>query len=173
MGSKDFQRFMHNKENKDELIKRFNDFVEHPEVRNHLKVPLTINHRSITKKITRDDIDVIVECNHEEADTRVVLHAFNSEGSVIVKAKDMDILILVIYAYALKKPEAIWCMQIDHNKFVNVGKIAQFLNESTCLQLPAFHSLTGCDTTSYFYRISKTSVFGKATKNQSLYLLEQ
>ena len=173
MGSKDFQWFMHNKENKDELIKRFNDFVEHPEVRNHLKVPLTINHRSITKKITRDDIDVIVECNHEEADTRVVLHAFNSEGSVIVKAKDMDILILMIYAYALKKPEAIWCMQIDHNKFVNVGKIAQFLNESTCLQLPAFHSLTGCDTTSYFYRISKPSVFEKARKNQSLYLLEQ
>ena len=173
MGSKDFQQFMHNKENKDELIKRFNDFVEHPEARNHLKVPLTINDRNITKRITRGDVDVTVECNHEEADTRVVLHAFNSEGPVIVKAKDTNILTLMMYAYALKKPEAIWCMQIDHNKFVNVGKIAQFLDESTCLQLPAFHSLTGCDTTSYFYRISKTSVFEKARKNKSLYLLEQ
>jgi len=64
-------------------------------------------------------------------------------------------------------------MQIDHNKFVNVGKIAKFFDESTCLQLPAFHSLTGCDTTSYFYRISKTSVFEKARTNKSLYLLEQ
>ncbi len=114
-----------------------------------------------------------VECNHEEADTRVELHAFNSDCSVIVKAKDTDILILMIYAFALRKPEAIWCMQIDHNKFVNVGKIAQLLDESTSLQLPAFHSLTVCDTTSYFYRSSKISVFEKARKNKSLYLLEQ
>ena len=107
IGSKDFHQFMHNKENKNEFIKPFNDFFEHPETRNHLKVPLTISHRNITKRITRDDTDVTVECNHEEADTRVVLHAFNSEGPVIVKAKDTDILILMIYAYALKKPEAI------------------------------------------------------------------
>ena len=173
IGGKDFQRFMYNKENKDELIKRFNDFAEDPEMRSYLKVPLTITHRNGTKKITMDNVEVTGECNHEEADTRVVLHAFNSECSVIVKAKDTDILILMIYAYALKKPEAIWCMQIDHNKFVNVGKIAQFLDESTCLQLPAFHSLTGCDTTSYFYRSSKTSVFEKARKNKSLHLLEQ
>jgi len=138
-----------------------------------IKVPLTINHRNITKRITRDDVDVTVKCNHKEADTRVELHAFNSEGPIIVKAKDTDILILMIYAYALKKSEAIWCMQVDHNKFVNVGKIAKFFDESTCLQLPAFHSLTGCDTTSYFYHISKTSVFEKARKNKSLYLLEQ
>jgi len=126
MGSKDFQQFLHNKESKDELIKRFNDFIEHSEVRNHLKVPLTINHRNITKRITRDDVDT------READTRVVLHAFNSESPVIVKAKDTNILILMIYAYALNKSEAIWWMQIDHNKFVNVGKIAQFLDESAC-----------------------------------------
>ena len=138
-----------------------------------IKVPLTINHRNITKRITRDDVDVTVECNHKEADIWVVLHALSSEGPVIVKAKDKDILILMIYAYALKKPEAIWCMQIDHNIFVNVGKIAQFLDQSACLQLPVFHSLTGCDTTSNFYRISKTSVFEKSKKNTSLYLLEQ
>ena len=173
MGSKDFQRFMHNKENKDELIKRFNDFAEHPEARSHLKVPFTINHRNITKKITRDDVDVTVECNHEEADARVVLHAFSSEGPVMVKAKDTDVLILMIYAYVLKKPEAIRCLQINRNKYVDVRKIAQFLDEPTCLQLPALHSLTGCDTTSYFYRSSKTSVFEKARKNKSLRLLEQ
>ena len=57
MGSKDFQQFMQNKENKYELIKRFNDFIEHPEARNHLKVPLMINHRNITKRITVGNID--------------------------------------------------------------------------------------------------------------------
>eukprot|EP00112_Aurelia_sp_Birch-Aquarium-sp1_P017335 Seg4002.3 transcript_id=Seg4002.3/GoldUCD/mRNA.D3Y31 product="hypothetical protein" protein_id=Seg4002.3/GoldUCD/D3Y31 len=81
IGGKDFQRFIHNKENNDELIKRFNDFAEHPGTRSHLKVPLTINHRNRTKKITMEDVDVTVECNHEEADTRVVLHAFNSDCS--------------------------------------------------------------------------------------------
>ena len=173
IGSKDCRQFMHNKENKDELIKRFNEFVEHPEAKSHLKVPLTINHKKITTRITRNDADVTVECNHEEADTRLVLHALSSEGPVIVNAKDTDILILMIYACALKKPETILCMQIDHNIIVNVGKITQFLDESACLQPPAFYFLTGCDTTSYFYRISKTSIFEKARNKKSLYLLEQ
>eukprot|EP00794_Sanderia_malayensis_P002215 gene2214-2520_t len=168
LGHKEFQSFMHNKQNKDELIKRFNDFAEQPEARRLLEIPLTINHRKRTVKITTNYIGIKVECNHEEADTRVVMHAFNSEGPVVLKAKDTDILILIIYAFALKGQETMWCMQIDHNKYVNIGKIVQFLGVSVCLQLPAFHSVTGCDTTSYFYRTSKAQYLKKHEKT-SLY----
>ena len=45
LGRKEFQSFMHNKQNKDELIKRFNDFAEQPEARRLLEIPLTIDHR--------------------------------------------------------------------------------------------------------------------------------
>ena len=98
------------------------------------------------------------------------MHAFNSEGPVVLKAKDTDVLILMIYAFALKGQEAMWCMQIDHNKYVNIGQIVQYLGVSVCLQLPAFHSLTGFDTTSYFKVVQKHQYLKKHEK--SLHLLK-
>ena len=37
------------------------------------------------------------------------------------------------------------------------------------LNLPKIHALTGCDTTSYFYRVGKTEVFKKSLGQQDLY----
>eukprot|EP00794_Sanderia_malayensis_P020652 gene20652-22693_t len=42
----------------------------------------------------------------EEADTRVALHVFRSDGPVMTKAKDTDIFILMIYAFAVKQPQS-------------------------------------------------------------------
>lgn len=92
---------------------------------------------------------------------------------MIIKAKDTDIFILMIYAFAVKQPQSEWCMQVDHDKFISIGKIVQFLGISTALLLPAFHAPTGSDTTSYFYRISKKSLFDRAAKQKSLPLLEK
>ena len=41
----------------------------------------------------------------------------------IVKAKDIDILILMIYGYAVQQPEHYWYMQADRDTFLNVVKI--------------------------------------------------
>eukprot|EP00794_Sanderia_malayensis_P014979 gene14979-16522_t len=79
----------------------------------------------------------------------------------------------MIYAFAVKQPQSEWCMQVDHDKFISIGKIVQFLGISTALLLPAFHAPTGSDTTSYFYRISKKSLFDRAAKQKSLPLLEK
>eukprot|EP00794_Sanderia_malayensis_P002242 gene2242-2558_t len=72
-----------------------------------------------------------------------------------------------------KQPQSEWCMQVDHNKFISIGKIVQFLGISTAFLLPAFHAPTGSDTTSYFYRISKKSLFDRAAKQKSWPLLEK
>eukprot|EP00794_Sanderia_malayensis_P002570 gene2570-2969_t len=79
----------------------------------------------------------------------------------------------MIYAFAVKQPQSEWCMQVDHDKFISIGKIVQLLGISTALLLPAFHAPTGSDTTSYFYRISKKSLFDRAAKQKSLLLLEK
>eukprot|EP00794_Sanderia_malayensis_P012345 gene12345-13618_t len=79
----------------------------------------------------------------------------------------------MIYAFAVKQPQSEWCMQVDHDKFISIGKIVQFLGISTALLLPAFHAPTGSDTTSYFYRISKKSIFDRAVKQKSLPFLEK
>ena len=40
------------------------------------------------------------ECNHEEADTPMLLHAALSSEDIVVVATDADVLILMLYAYS-------------------------------------------------------------------------
>ena len=49
-------------------------------------------------KITQDDFDEVplLDCNHEEADTRMLVHAKFSEGPVIVHADDADVFVLIL-----------------------------------------------------------------------------
>ena len=49
-------------------------------------------------KITQDDFDEVplLDCNHEEADTRMLVHAKFSEGTVIVHADDADVFSTIL-----------------------------------------------------------------------------
>ena len=53
-------------------------------------------------------------------------------------------------------------MQTDKDSPDNVGKIYKKFGSTTCLLLPQFHAITGCDTVSYSFNVSKRVVFGRA-----------
>ena len=53
-------------------------------------------------------------------------------------------------------------MNIDDEKFVNVNDICSNLPEKIRKLLPAYHSITGLDTTSYPFRVGKVKPFKKA-----------
>ena len=82
-------------------------------------------------------IEELFDCNHEEADSRLVLHAIIDVSDVVVVAKDTDVLVLMVWGYA----------------------------KSISLFLPTIHALTGCDTTSFFYRVGKVRILKKLFKN--------
>ena len=84
----------------------------------------------------------------------------------MVKAKDTDILILMVYAFSLTSSYD-WYLQIDNGKIVSVKKIYQNFRKATSLYLPQFHCFTGCDTVSHFFGISKTCVFERLLKDTS------
>ena len=105
--------------------------------------------------------------NQEEADTRIALHCSESSNPVLVKAKDTDILILMVYAFALTSPPYDWYLQIDNGKIVSVKKIYQNFGKTTSLCLPQFHSLIGGDTITHFFGISKTCVFERLLEDTS------
>ena len=90
--------------------------------------------------------------NQEEADTRITPHCSESSKPVLVKAKDTDILILMVYTFALTSPYDCY-LQIDNGKIVIVKKIYRNFGKTTSLCLPQFHPLTGCETV---FGISKT-----------------
>ena len=60
----------------------------------------SINDVKYTWIINGDEVTENFECNHEEADTRMVLHAALSSEDVVVVAAGTYVLILMIYAYS-------------------------------------------------------------------------
>ena len=58
-------------------------------------------------------------------------------------------------------------MKIDKSKYVEIGKVCRYLGKVVCLKLPKIHTVTGCDTTSFFYGISKIRALKKLMKDNS------
>ena len=58
-------------------------------------------------------------------------------------------------------------MMYEQGKYASIGIISIYFERELCLALPAIHSLTGCDTASYFFRVGKCRAFKKLMKQTS------
>ena len=50
-------------------------------------------------------------------------------------------------------------MEADKDSFVSIRKIYEKFGSTTCLLLSQFHTITVCDTVSYFFNVLKRVVF--------------
>eukprot|EP00794_Sanderia_malayensis_P016276 gene16276-biopygen13830 len=116
---------------------------------------------SLTRVIDRNSSKVLHECNHEEADTRLVLHASLADTDTVVVSKDTDVLILLVWAFSKLDITRKWLLKYDNDKFVDIGGICDAIGPDMCNVLPAIHALSGCDTTSYFFKVGKVKVLKK------------
>ena len=151
---KNYQEFLSNTKNKSQLLKKFTKYLTHENTRKNLMGRTTLNIEKDTVLISQCQQQSLFTLNQEEADTRIALHCSESSKAVLVKAKDKDILILMVYAFALTSPPYDWYLQIDNGKIVSVKKT--YFGKTTSMCLRQFHSFTGCDTVSQFLGISKT-----------------
>jgi hypothetical protein len=111
------------------------------------------------------DLTNISPCNHEEADTRIMLHVDHAVQcgykKIIIRTVDSDVVVLGV-ALVHKIPlEELW-IQFGVGKsqhYIAVHDIAKQLGIEKSLALPMFHALTGCDTTSSFYYCGKNTAW--------------
>jgi hypothetical protein len=94
---KNFQKFMRNDSNKTELFKMISEAVIRiPESKN--KVVATIGNRVVTN--TSLDTSRLELCSHEEADTRLLLHALDRANTGIRKISiltvDTDVVVIAL-----------------------------------------------------------------------------
>ena len=94
------------------------------------------------------------ECNHEEADTRIILLASQETNDVAVVAKDTDVLSLLWHMF-ITISNTIGSSNMMPKKNANIRKICDYLGKDVCESILAFHAITGSDTTSYFFRAGK------------------
>lgn len=108
-------------------------------------------------------------CDHEEADTRIVVHLQDALESgctaCLVRTVDTDVLVILIGKYhflASKYPSADIWVAFGSGKnflFLHINAICSTLGKEKSTALPVFHSFTGCDTTSSFFGKGKKSVW--------------
>ena len=55
-------------------------------------------------------------------------------------------------------------MKYDTNKYASISKIIKYLGPTVSSNISRFHAITGCDTTSYFFRVGKFAPFKKILK---------
>ena len=159
-----WQEFLHRNENKNDLIQLLARFLKEDGVYNGT-IPLVFTSSNATFRVCDGTVAEVDECNHEEADTRLILHAAASTQDVVIVAKDTDVLVLMVWAYVVLNVEQKWYFKKDHDKFVDIGEICSYLGREICLRLPALHAISGCDTTSYFYNVGKVKLIKKVLKS--------
>eukprot|EP00795_Rhopilema_esculentum_P012187 gene12187-biopygen2319 len=97
-----------------------------------------------------DTLSLIAD--HKEADTRLALHAINATcNTVVIAARDADVLIILVSHCERMRCNDLWMMSgtSKKRKYIPVKEILHALHEGSVQALIPFHTLTGCDTTSY------------------------
>ena len=108
-------------------------------------------------------------CDHEEADTRMIVHVRDSldrgNNQIMIRTVDTDVLIILIgqfHSLCEQNPNAdIWVGFGTGKQFryYHINTICEQLGKDKSVSLPGFHAFTGCNTTSSFFGRSKKSAW--------------
>ena len=153
--------FLRNPSNKDELFAFLTSKIAHFVFPPSKAVYVTSGQSVISARSN------MMNCNYEEADTRIVVHILHAlhQGmkSVKVRTVDTDVVVILIGAFFVlsqTQPLAdIWVAfgMSKNYRFYSINAIYYNLGKQKSLALPVFHTLAGCDTTSSFNGKGKKS----------------
>ena len=123
-------------------------------------------------KITSDDSSEIVELesSHEEADTRLLLHAKHAADSgyrnIIVVSEDTDVFVLLL-SFAKDISAALYQKRgtKTRTQFTNISQLRVALGDVVCGALIGFHAFSGCDAVSAFVGRGKIGPLGRMKSN--------
>ncbi|XP_066910477.1 multiple epidermal growth factor-like domains protein 10 [Clytia hemisphaerica] len=105
--------------------------------------------------------EIFSPCDHEEADTRMILHASNileDMSSVTLRTVDTDVLVLAVAISNMYPTKKIWVSfgVGDQKKMFSAhGEIRIQVGPEKAQALPMFHAFTGCDRVSSFKNVGK------------------
>ena len=104
----------------------------------------------------------LTPCNHEEADTRMIIHVAHAvqEGHRMIAIRTIDtadVVVICTAAFHSLACTELWILfgtGANYRTFANY-EIAKSLGIQKSRSLPVFHALTGCHTVSCFSSIGK------------------
>ena len=109
--------------------------------------------------------DALSRCTHEEADTRLIIHASecgkNGIRKMMIRTVDTDVVVLAIVYFSQMSLNELWIAFGSGKQFryIPVHEIVNILGEEKSKVLHIFHAFTGCDQTSAFQGRGKNTAW--------------
>ncbi len=110
----------------------------------------------LSSSSNRVNLERLAPCSHEEADTRLLIHAFDAQRCghqrIKIRSNDTDVIVLAVSEFNTIQAERLWVAYGTGKTFtyLPIHVIAQSLSEEEAKALPLLHALTACDTVSFF-----------------------
>lgn len=113
-----------------------------------------------------------LKCTHEEADTRLLLHAYHAAESgyksVTLFVEDTDVMILCLaFSGEVGCDMHMRCGTKKRPRLIGISKLAASLGHAVCTALVGLHAYTGCDSVSSFSGQGKIKGLKLMQQNQS------
>ncbi|XP_078356726.1 uncharacterized protein LOC144641563 [Oculina patagonica] len=160
-----WQAFLEDSSNKKELFNFLTKQVETASFPDDKFVYIT-SGENVISSCPRQQMQ---SCNHEEADTRILVHVKDALAkggrSVLVRTVDTDVVVILIAQFHMLSstwPGSTFWVTFGMGKtfqLLSVNSICDYLGEEKCRALPFSHAFTGCDTTSAFLGKGKKSAW--------------
>ena len=109
----------------------------------------------------------MLDCDHEEADTRIVVHvirALQQDASTIhINTVDTDVVVVLIgkfHVIPLLNPQAVIWVAFGMGKdfcFFHINTVCANVGNDWSQSLPLFHAMTGCDTSAFNFKGNKSA----------------
>jgi len=159
---RNWPQFLRNDQNKTQLFAFLAEAVTMTDVPNKCVVATTENSVLTSTEMPATGMS---PCTHEEADTRMLLHALDASESglqsVLLRTVDTDVVVISIASFHKLKLDKLWIAfgTGKHFRYLAVHEIVNTLGPDKSTSLLLFHALTGCDTVSAFSSKGKKSAY--------------
>ena len=128
------------------------------------KVLLTTYEENALSNID-SDVSQLAPCTHDEADGRMLLHAYHAyqhgHRRILIQATDTDVVVLAIRTASVLEGCELW-VAFGHGKtfrYIAAHSMATKLGAESCQGLLFLHAFSGCDTVSSFCGIGKKTAW--------------
>ena len=157
--------FLHVDDNKSELFHFLATELASVPVPADTLLVVTNGQDAICNPHESSNIDELRPCSHEEADTRMFLHAAQAAKlgyrNVLIRTVDTDVVVLAVALQQKVQYAELWIEFVSGGKvrYIHASAIASVLGSLRAQALPFFHAFTGCDTVSSFAYHGKKSAW--------------
>ena len=137
---------------------------------------LIISIRTVIKLVANAEpatIQILVS-NHDEADTRLILHAadaLHTHDFVVIRSVDTDVLVIAIHDFPAMVQHGVMKDVVMHlgtgayKRYLSLIEITENMPTSVIRNILLMHALTGCDSTSSLFRVTKRQALEILMKN--------